>query len=119
MFDWLVILLYGSALELDDLQFTYQSGYSTWSVLETIDYFNRNGSDIIVCCMDMTKAFDLVKHSILFEKLRESGIPPIFLRLLIFIYMNQYACVKWNNSSSDLLSQPSPVQFRLGRQGRV
>ena len=40
MFDWVVILLYGSALELDDLQFAYQSGCSTtmctWSVLETI-----------------------------------------------------------------------------------
>ena len=62
----------------------------------------------------MTKAFDLVKHSILFKKLRESGIPPIFLRLLIFIYMKQYACVKWNNSSSDLFGLTNGV-----RQGGV
>ena len=90
LFDWIVILLYGSLLKLDDLQFAYQSGCSTtmcsWSVVECIDYFKRNGSDVYTCCMDMSKAFDLVRHSVLFRKLLHAGIPPIFLRWLLFIY---------------------------------
>ena len=64
--------------------------------------------------MDMTKAFDLVKHSILFRKLWIKGLSVIFLRLLLFIYMMQIANVKWNGDISS--------QFSLGngvRQGGV
>ena len=93
IFDWLLLDLFGASLGLDELQFAYQSGCSTvmctWSVLETISYFARNGSDVFVCCMDMSKAFDTVRHSILFRKLMKVGISSIFLRLLIFIYVNQ------------------------------
>ena len=54
-----------------------------------LSYFMRNGSDVFTCCMDMTKAFDLVKHSLLFNKLLDAGLPLIFLRLLMFVYMKQ------------------------------
>ena len=91
LFDWILLLLFGDKLNLDELQFAYQSGCSTtmctWSIIETIDYFTRNGSDIYICCMDMTKAFDLLKHSVLFLKLLKAGIPPIFLQLILFVYM--------------------------------
>ena len=70
-----------------------------WQVLETIDYFLRNGSEVFVCMMDMTKAFDNVKHSILFRKLLTRGLPPIVIRLLI--YEVQVANVKWNGQCSD------------------
>ena len=86
----------------------------TWTVLETISYFTRNGSDVFVCCMDMSKAFDTVRHSILFKKLMKVGIPSIFLRVLLFIYMKQYANVKWNGSYSDMFSLSNGV-----RQGGV
>ena len=102
IFDWILLSLYGDHLVLDDLQFAYQPGCSTtmctWSFVETVDYFLRNGSDIFVCCMDMTKAFDRIRHSILFAKLKVAGIPPIFLRLIIFIYMEQFANVLLNLS---------------------
>ena len=87
IFDWVVLILFGTALGLDELQFAYQPGCSTtmctWSVVETISYFMRNGSDVYTCCMDMTKAFDLVKHSLLFSKLLDAGLPLIFL---MFVY---------------------------------
>ena len=48
--DWVILLLFGTSLGLDDLQFAYQPGASTtmctWAVVETIGYFMRNGSDI-------------------------------------------------------------------------
>ena len=74
----------------------------------------RNVSDVYACCMDMTKAFDLVKHSVLFRKLLAAGIPLIFIRLLLFIYMQQFANVKWNNSYSEMFSLANGV-----RQGGV
>ena len=69
IFDWLILDLFGASLGLDELQYAYQPGCSTvmctWSILETVSYFTRNGSDVFVCCMDMSKAFDMMKHSVL------------------------------------------------------
>ena len=43
IFDWVILLLFGPTLGLDDLQFAYQAGASmtmcTWAVVETISYF--------------------------------------------------------------------------------
>ena len=50
--------------------------------------------------MDMKKAFDMVKHSILFEKLKNRKFPPIFLRLLIVMYKSQITKVKWEGTMS-------------------
>ena len=68
LIDWVIILLFGDVLALDDLQYAYQPGCSTtmciWAVVETVSYFLRSGSEVFSCLMDMTKAFDLVKHSL-------------------------------------------------------
>ena len=43
--DWIIIILYGDSLRLDDLQFAYQPKCSTnmctWMLVKTIDYFLR------------------------------------------------------------------------------
>ena len=87
IFDWVIILLYGDKLGLDELQFSYQPNISTnmctWMAIETIDYFTRNASDVYVCTMDMSKAFDKVRHSLLFTKLVSKGLPEIYSHLLI------------------------------------
>ena len=118
LFDWIILLLFGESLGLDDLQYAYQAGASTtmctWAVLETIGYFMRNGSEVYACTMDMTKAFDLLKHSLLFKKLMSSGLPAIFIRLLLFIYMMQTANVKWNGVYSSWFNLSNGV-----RQGGV
>ena len=116
--DWVILLLFGTSLCLDDLQFAYQPGGSTnmctWAVIETIGYFMRHGSEVYACTMDMTKAFDLVKHGLLFRKLNASGIPAIFIRILLFIYMMQSARVKWNGEYSNWFTLCNGV-----RQGGV
>ena len=38
-----------------------------WLAIETINYFLRNGSEVFVGIMDMTKAFDNVKQCTLLE----------------------------------------------------
>ena len=75
--DWIIILLFGTVLGLHDLQFAYQPGISgnmcTYAVLETVDYFLRHGSEVFMCTMDMTKAFDMTVHSKLFYKILKAG----------------------------------------------
>ena len=105
IFDWVIILAYNQQLHLDDLQFSYQPNVSnsmcTWTAVETISYFSRNGSDIFSYLMDMSKAFDTVRHSVLFEKLLAQGLPCIIVRYMLITYRLQQANVKWNNEVSE------------------
>ena len=86
----------------------------TWAVLETVGYFLRNGSDVYTCQTDMTKAFDMVRHSLLFCKLINAGFPKIFIRIFMFIYMFKYANVCWNGVTSSVFSLCNGV-----RQGAI
>ena len=63
-------------------------------------YYQHHGSNVYGCVMDMTKAFDNVKHSILFPKLVDKGIPAVFIRLLVVMYEKQVAYVRWNDTMS-------------------
>ena len=118
LIDWIILILFGDALALDDLQFAYQPGCSTtmctWAVVETVSYFLRNGSEVFGCLMDMTKAFDLVRHSLLFRKLIKAGLSLIFVRMLLFIYIMQTAIVRWNGEVSSMFNLANGV-----RQGGV
>ena len=123
LFDWVFLLLHGQKLGLDDLQYAYQAKCSTtmctWSVIETIDYFTRKGSEVFSCCMDMSKAFDCLKHSVLFKKLFDAHIPPIFLRLIMFIYMEQFANVKWNGVYSDIFHVSNALMYQKFDSGVI
>ena len=116
--DWIIILLFGTVLGLHDLQFAYQPGISgnmcTYAVLETVDYFLRHGSEVFMCTMDMTKAFDMTVHSKLFSKMLKAGLSAVFLRILIFIYTEQFANVRWNGVYSSHFPMHNGV-----RQGAV
>ena len=107
IFDWIIIFLFGETLGLDDLQFSYQKNCSTtmcsWMVIESISYFTRNGSDIFTCAMDMTKAFDMVQHSLMFKKLINLRFSLIFTRLLIKMCTLQYTNVRWDGKNSHQL----------------
>ena len=61
----------------------------------------RNGGDVFACYMEMTKAFDLVVHSKLLSKLLAASMPAIVLRLLLVMYLTQYADVRWNGVFSE------------------
>ena len=95
------------------LQYAYQPNASktmaSWATLEIIGYYHRNGSSVYGCLTDMLKAFDLVKDSVLFKKLRARKLPPIIIRTMMVIYMKQVANVTWNNSFSKM--------FRLANEG--
>ena len=102
----------------DDLQFGFQELSSTslcsWMVYETIDQYIRKGSKVYGVLMDCTKAFDTVKHSTLFRKLLEAGVPVVFVRMLVFMYRKQTADVRWRSTYSQEFSIRNGV-----RQGAV
>ena len=110
--------MFGVNFGLNDFQFAYQAGCSTtmctWAVVETVELFLNNGSEVFSCAMDMTKAFDLTLHSLLFKKMVDAGFSVIFVRLFMYIYMNQVANVRWNGELSSFFSMTNGV-----RQGAV
>ena len=79
-----------------------------------VDHFTKFGKPVFAAAMDMSKAFDMVKWSELFNTLLSRGVRPIFLRLLLFIYRHQQCNVKWGDEVSALFDVSNGV-----RQGGV
>ena len=64
--------------------------------------------------LDASKAFDRVCYNALFTMLIERNVSPFVIRFMLFMYTNQYMCVKWKDSLSDNFSIGNGV-----RQGAV
>ena len=105
-FDWITISLYGDKMAFHDLQFGYQASVSapmcSWAVIETINYFLRNDSDVFSCSQDKSKAFDLCRFSILFRKMMVISL--VFLRVIIYVYIHQFYNVCYNSEISSSFS---------------
>ena len=104
LFDQVVLLLWGNLMSSDPLQFGYQSGYSTsqcsWFAMEVASFFVRKGTPCIMTLLDCTKAFDKCRFDLIFSKLLQRGVPAIVIRVLVFVYQEQRAWVKWGQSRS-------------------
>ena len=118
IWDWVIILLYGDRLHAPELQFGFQRLSGTemcsWTLIESISYYLNRGSKVYVTFMDCSKAFDKVKHSTLFQKILDAKVHPIFARLLMYSYQNQYARVAWDG----VMSKPFRITNGV-RQGAV
>ena len=115
--DWVIFILFESNLKPSELQFGFQKKNSTtmcsWTVIETINYFNNRETPVYSCFLDLSKAFDLVDFAKLFCKLKDR-ISYIFIRLLAYIYVFQSCCVDWGGTKSN------PFKVSCGiRQGAV
>ena len=64
--------------------------------METINYYIKQGSSVIVSLLDCSKAFDRVSYNRLFRILSNKGMCPLVSRMLAVMYSNLEAHVKWN-----------------------
>ena len=104
LFDYVVLQLWGDRLGTDSLQFGFKKGTSTtqcsWLVMEVANHFLRQGTPCIVTLLVCTKAFNKCSFQDLFNKLLGKNLPPIAIRVLMFVYQEQITWVKWGDARS-------------------
>ncbi len=109
VFEYVILNMHSDSLISNNLQFAYKSGMftaqCTWAAREVISYYNNKGSDVYC-----SKAFDLIKHDKLLEKLVSKDVPPVIIRVLTFMYINGKARVKWNKEVSEYFNVSNGVR---------
>lgn len=85
-----------------------------YSLKEIIDRYRQLQGTVFMCFLDASKAFDRVKHSVLFTKLLKRGAPIYIVRLLVYWYSHQTMYVRWGGAMSTPFSVTNGV-----RQGGI
>ena len=118
LIDIIMLSMCGTSLDTSDLQFAYKPGMSTvmcTTVLkEVVHHYNSNGSDVYMCCLDASKAFDRVRYDKLFQILLDRKFPAVYIKVLMDSYVNQKIKVRWGESASSVFGGINGV-----RQGGV
>ena len=55
---------------------------------------------LYICFIDYTKAFDIVKHDLLFEILLKAGVPDTEINIIKNLYLQQKATLRYENETS-------------------
>ena len=104
LLDYIILDKIMSCIKSSDLQFAYKSEFSTtmcsFLVIETIQYYRSQGSNVYAVLLDASKAFDKVQYNKLFKLLIKRKVCSIILRLLMNMYLINSAVVRWNNATS-------------------
>lgn len=105
-------------LEQSSMQFGFTKGLSpTMAVLlisEAVINARSTNQILYIAALDTQKAFDVVNHPILLEKLHDRGIPPEIWHLIQDMYQDLSSKVNWKGE----FSQSFPVQQGV-RQGGI
>ena len=91
-----------------------------YSLKEIIGSYSQLNGCVFSCFLNASKAFDRVKHSMLFTKLLRRGAPGYIVRLLMFWYAHQTMCVRWGGSVSSKSTVSNGVRssiYTLNRNG--
>ena len=108
LMDNVILLLWGDLLESDSLQFGFKAKVSTtqcsWLVNEVSMHYVKAGTPVITTLLDCSKAFDKCQFVPLFQKLLKRDVPSIVVRMLIFVYKEQEAWVRWGPLRSEMFS---------------
>ena len=111
--EWCLLLQYPDQFSTSDLQFGFKRFISTslctGTVKNVAHRYVRNGSPVFGYLLDSSKAFDLVRHDILFDRLLQRHLPPLIISFLLNWYKSQELCVKWGGIVSDAFSVANGV----------
>ena len=77
---------------------------------EVCSYYTSRNTDVFVCLLDASKAFDRVHYGKLFELLRKRNLPPLIRRLLLDMYTRQRVQAVWNGSKSEIFNVENGVK---------
>ena len=102
--EWCILLQFPQYFATSGLQFGFRAKMSTTlctgTVKNVIAHYMHEGSSVFACFLDASKAFDLVNHEILFNRLLERDLPVHLARFLLSWYKDQRMSVRWMNSFS-------------------
>ena len=114
LIDLIIIDKYGDKLITSDLQFAFKGEHSTTmctAVLKEIaSHYNNRKSDVYLCMLDASKAFDRVYLNKLFALLRSRKPPAIVIRLLLDMYTSQRMCTSWHGVKSNYFTSENGVK---------
>ncbi len=69
-------------------------------MMETVNYYNFNRSNVYVLLLDATEALDRVKYCKLFREVSNRQMSPLVIMLLMYMYTNQILQVRWEDDMS-------------------
>ena len=102
LFDLIFLDKFSSALTTSELQFGFKANHSTTMcsmvLKETLAYYSVDGGTAFCTFLDATKAFDRVDYCKIFRELLKRDIPSVYVRLLLNMYTNSVAKVRWNGA---------------------
>ena len=114
----IILSKYEWCLDTAPNQFGYKYGLSAetciFSFKEIVNYYRSLSSNVYVCYLDASKAFDRVNHYHLFSKLISRNMPKLIVRILFVWYQTQLLTIKWCNYNSSSFNVSNGV-----RQGGI
>ena len=81
-------------------------------VTQTTNHYREMSNELFIITLDAQKAFDKVKHELLFNKLYHDGIQGDLWILLRNMYKNLNVKVKWNNGISENVEVKQGIRDR-------
>ena len=104
MLERIILNQYSSILSSHHLQFGFKTGSSTslctGIVKCVVSRYLQNGSSVLSCFLDASKAFDMVNGK-LFSILDKRGLPYPIIRFLSSWYCSQQMRVRWGSTLSN------------------
>ena len=124
VFELVILERCRSILDTSPHQFGFKAKHGTelsiFALKQVIEYYITNSSNVYMCYVDLSKAFDRIEHVILFRKLRERKIPLLIVRkiplLIVRLLENWYKTQKFYIQWGSLISAPFNVTNGV-RQG--
>ena len=105
LFECILIQKQNTKLMTSEMQYAYKCNHSTTMctmvLKDVVNHYLLNNSSVYCCFIDASKAFDRLRHDILFEILLKRDVNPLMLKLLIDCYARQTVQTSWMGEKSE------------------